>query len=297
MIAYYTRYYVGGPANACAANSLNLGSLAGAVAGGAAGGASMAAMYGGTPEQILKGAAIGAVTGWAFNAVGGKWPSGTSNVVAHAAVGCASTMASGGSCRSGAIAAAAGSALSAYKITSGLPFEANLIAHAAAGGIGSELGGGKFTNGAVMASFGYLFNCRAHGCQDISKRLASSFSNEHASETFKFFYPSDTNPLDVNQIDAAGKTLAADLVVDAYEIQTVGNMVSPLQAPTPYSLRAFIGRVADSMMGYFKPSLQFSSDPSVYAGQLRSSFGMAARNGAASTVYNSTRYQELKLGQ
>jgi hypothetical protein len=80
------------------------------------------------------------------------------NVAGHALVGCASSAAGGGSCRSGALSGAFGAAMS----NSGFYVKGNMVVstiqHAIVGGIGSVLGGGKFGNGAVTAAFGYLYN-------------------------------------------------------------------------------------------------------------------------------------------
>ena len=84
-------------------------------------------------------------------------------VAGHAAVGCASAVASGGKC--GAGAAGAGVSAFATPLTS-TAFAGNPIggtaAHAVIGGLGSVAGGGKFENGAVTAAFGYLFNYVSH---------------------------------------------------------------------------------------------------------------------------------------
>jgi hypothetical protein len=83
----------------------------------------------------------------------------------HALVGCASSAASGGSCESGALSGAVGSALS--PLTRGIFPDARTdlgqriggtIMEATAGGLASVAGGGKFANGAVTGAFGYLFN-------------------------------------------------------------------------------------------------------------------------------------------
>lgn len=89
---------------------------------------------------------------------------GTANSVtryaAHAAVGCASSVASGGGCGSGAASAIFGK-VATNNIGGGVPGEwdtGRFIATVVAGGIGSEIGGGKFKNGAATAAYGYLFN-------------------------------------------------------------------------------------------------------------------------------------------
>ena len=85
------------------------------------------------------------------------------NVLAHAAVGCASSAASGDSCGSGAAAGAAGAAFSNFgPDMKGWSVEARIVAHAVIGGTVSEIGGGKFANGAITGAFGYLFNAELH---------------------------------------------------------------------------------------------------------------------------------------
>ncbi len=133
--------------------------LSGAVASGMLGGA----MGGAIMTGSLKGTLTGAITGGAFGAVGDIAPQGFGNVMGHAAVGCVSSVAGGGKCGSGALAAGAGSAWSNY----GFKMETlagNVTMHAIVGGTASVAGGGKFGNGASTAAFAYLFNCLAHEC-------------------------------------------------------------------------------------------------------------------------------------
>ncbi|MDR3564806.1 MAG: hypothetical protein P4N59_25705, partial [Negativicutes bacterium] len=87
----------------------------------------------------------------------------------HALVGCGSSVASGGSCGSGALSGGVGAALS--PITQSMFPNARTdfgqriggtIIEATAGGLASVAGGGKFANGAVTGAFGYLFNATLH---------------------------------------------------------------------------------------------------------------------------------------
>src|SRR5262249_53582565 len=88
----------------------------------AAGAAIVTGLSGGKVGDMLKAGAIAAATAFAFNQVGtltlgpghsltladigtGKY---FANIAGHAGVGCVSSLASGGSCQSGALAAAAG---------------------------------------------------------------------------------------------------------------------------------------------------------------------------------------------
>ena len=78
------------------------------------------------------------------------------NVTAHAAVGCASAVASGGKC--GPAALAGGVTSAAGPVINGHGFFYGLVANTALGGGAAVLGGGKFENGAITSAFGYLFN-------------------------------------------------------------------------------------------------------------------------------------------
>jgi len=152
----------------------------GAVACVGAGTAIVAKGYGASNSEALKAGAIAAATAYAMTEVGSatqgdKLADGTragmsnlqkvANVAGHAAVGCASASASGGSCRSGALAGGFSAAATNFGPTELV--KTNIVVgvayNAVVGGIGSELGGGKFANGAVTGSFGYLFNRWRHG--------------------------------------------------------------------------------------------------------------------------------------
>lgn len=117
----------------------------------------------------LKGAFQGAFSSTMFFGIG-EWSGlghgageafGSSTHLArvglHAVAGCIQSTTSGGSCKSGALGAAAGAA--ATPLMAGISDRfVNTVAHAVVGGTASVLGGGKFQNGAVSAAFGYLFN-------------------------------------------------------------------------------------------------------------------------------------------
>jgi RHS repeat-associated protein len=151
-----------------------------------AGQAAWASFNGASTEEAIKTGVIAGATTAAFSAVGDIAPgagqvgaggvqatAGTIfwNTVGHAAVGCASAAASGGSCRSGAISGAFSAAWGNYVGHTG-NFGADLVINAVVGGTGSVLGGGKFSNGAVTGAFGYLFNYLAHVHKDLTYRAA-----------------------------------------------------------------------------------------------------------------------------
>jgi hypothetical protein len=100
----------------------------------------------------------GALTAGLFFGVGelGLGAGSAANVAAHAAVGCASSAASGGRCGSGAMGAGFGEF--AGPILPDLGRIGNTVTSAVLGGTGSVLGGGKFANGAITGAYGYLFN-------------------------------------------------------------------------------------------------------------------------------------------
>jgi RHS repeat-associated protein len=181
-----------------------------AVAAAAGGAAIATGLSGGNLGQILKASAIAGATAFAFNMVGDLTPGAANatenpaayveNVASHALVGCASSTASGGSCQSGAMSGAVGSALS--PITQSIfPDARNDIGQriggtfmeATAGGLASVAGGGKFANGAVTAAFGYLFNSQFHS------HTAAGFVDDQGNAVLNsdgkpMLRPSDVDP-------------------------------------------------------------------------------------------------------
>ena len=97
------------------------------------------------------------------------------NVIGHAAVGCASSVASGGKCGPAALSGAVGSFAAPFM--KGLSYEEGLVAESTVGGLASVAGGGKFGNGAVTAAFGYLFNAKA-GCSGGGRDVANPLCNQ-----------------------------------------------------------------------------------------------------------------------
>jgi RHS repeat-associated protein len=150
------------PALAGFVNAAGAGFVAGAVSSG-----------------TFKGAAQGALTAGLFHGAGLTGPGGgvseelaarsAERYIAHAAAGCVSSVAGGGSCGQGAA-----SGIFDKFATNNLNFGgvvANGVAAAVAGGVGSVLGGGKFENGAVTGAFGYLFNELSHYKGTSDERL------------------------------------------------------------------------------------------------------------------------------
>jgi RHS repeat-associated protein len=143
-VAYYTGYY---------ADFFGAPALVSSAAGGFAGG-----LVGSGGD--FKAALIGGITAGAFNWAGGTFADSPLQLVAaHATIGCASAVASGGSCGAGALSAGfskvATLGLNDYTTWDAL---SKGIAVTVIGGTASVLAGGKFENGAATAAYGYLFN-------------------------------------------------------------------------------------------------------------------------------------------
>ena len=137
----------------------------------------------------LKGALHGAFSGALFFGVGelGFAPGGLQNVAAHAAAGCISSVAGGGSCKSGAVAGAFAEAVTPY-VPHFDSLAARIAVRAIVGGIGSKLAGGSFEDGAMTGAFGYLFNQMAH--QELTSAEKKVLGESYAEA--KLALPSDT---------------------------------------------------------------------------------------------------------
>jgi RHS repeat-associated protein len=131
---------------------------AGSAIANIAGGMASGAVSGGNFESAIIGAFKAAATfgvGEMFNARG-QAPVGALNklghTASHAAVGCATSAAAGGSCKAGAMAQGF-SALAGY-----VPeIEATKLAgRMVVGAVASKLGGGDYASGALSAAFEYL---------------------------------------------------------------------------------------------------------------------------------------------
>jgi RHS repeat-associated protein len=144
---------------------------------------------GGSVGQAVKAGLISWGTAEGFNWAAGQSPAGVSptsdaaaqsleRYAAHAAVGCASAVASGGQCGQGAASAVFGK-FATNQIGRGEGWlqadVAKGVASSIAGGVGSVIAGGKFENGAVTAAFGYLFNELLHSGDRRSAMLRAGY--------------------------------------------------------------------------------------------------------------------------
>jgi hypothetical protein len=145
-----------------------MGAIMIGAASGFVGGFLGAALNGASLSDSLKAGVIGGITGaamaWAGGVGGVDGSSSAGRYLAHAAVGCGSSLASGGGangCARGAAAAVVG-----HAITNGTSGWNNPAARFAAasvsGGVTSRIMGGSFANGAQTAAYGFLFNELLH---------------------------------------------------------------------------------------------------------------------------------------
>ncbi len=140
--------------SALAADFLNT-VIAGTVAGGIQSGSVEGALQGGLTAAAFFG--VGSVTvGHGEAALHASAEMKVAQVIGHAAVACASAMASGGQCGPAAIAQAFTTSAGHMGLPEGR--FAGTVSRAVVGGLASSLAGGKFANGATTAAFAYLFN-------------------------------------------------------------------------------------------------------------------------------------------
>jgi hypothetical protein len=157
-----------------------LTTLGGAIAG-AGGGFVAGALSNGTLQGGLQGAFTGGVFGGIGATGAGSGWSSSAFVAAHAAGGCITSVAGGGSCGSGAASAAFGKFTTLQTQDWGFGI-AQGAAAAVAGGVGSVIAGGKFENGATTAAYGYLFNAGlsrfvAQGLVALGSAAATQWDN------------------------------------------------------------------------------------------------------------------------
>lgn len=147
----------------------------GAAAGGIQGGNVQSAVIGAFTAglQFGVGQALGHSTPSLFSAGAGR---AAQKMIAHAAIGCASAAASGGSCKAGAAAAG----FSSFAGGS-IPGANNILGRAAAGAIAAKLAGGKAEQGALLAAMEFLYNecgatfmCRGQGYSGSPSDMAEN---------------------------------------------------------------------------------------------------------------------------
>lgn len=133
----------------------------------------------GSDSSAIKAFGLSIGTSYAFEwagdvGEGGKY--GAGHYAAHAAVGCASSVAGGGKCGAGALSAMAGLAGTQFGSIAGGTTAGRFAYAAVAGGVASKLAGGSFIDGAQTAAYGFLFNECAHtrACGSDSTKVTVS---------------------------------------------------------------------------------------------------------------------------
>jgi RHS repeat-associated protein len=232
--------------------------IIGPIIAAAASAAIVTGLSGGNLGQMLRAGAIAGATAFAFSMVGDitlgpahaspafdspdfNFGNYAGNVAGHALVGCASSAASGGSCKSGALAAAVSAA--ALPAMSGMNGPQKLVASAVLGGVGSVAGGGKFANGAITGAFGYLFNaCGAdpNGCMKWGASIGTALGivTSAGCDAGTALACSVANPAIVAGMAAAGAATgaAADAAFNASGSYVHGNSLDSLRVTYVYEL-------------------------------------------------------------
>jgi RHS repeat-associated protein len=152
-IGTYAVGSIGSEAAALTASGQAVANVAGGLAAGAIqGGNVQSAVIGAFTAglQFGVGQTFGHATPSLFGSQAGL---AAQKALAHAAIGCASSEASGGSCKSGAAAAGFSS------IAGGsIPGANNIIGRAVVGAVASRLAGGRAEQGALLGAMEYLYN-------------------------------------------------------------------------------------------------------------------------------------------
>lgn len=134
--------------------------LLGAVATGAAVGGFSAALYGGGPSDIFRGAVIGAISGALFYGAGSAKVGDFGRSLLHGGAGGVMSSLRGSSLEQGFLSGFAGNALTPGGEV--IPDGYGVAAASVVGGVTAEIGGDSFENGALTAAFGRLFNDLYH---------------------------------------------------------------------------------------------------------------------------------------
>ncbi len=139
----------------------------------------------------VKAFGLSLATSYAFDKAGDAGQAtgkhGVGHYAAHAAVGCVSSVAGGGQCGAGALAAVAGLAGTEFGGIVKAGTAGRFAIATVAGGVGSSLAGGSFMDGAQTAAYGYLFNAMRHGTwADRYESLLSSYEKSNPLETQMF---------------------------------------------------------------------------------------------------------------
>ena len=154
--------------------------------GGPAGAAFVAGyevyLNGGDGGDIRRAIGVSLATSYAMQGIGSATQGQMiANVAGHAAVGCASAAAGGGSCRDGAISAGIGAAMT-HAMGPEPIMPVRFAGTVVAGGLASGLTGGDVRDGAHMAAVGFLFNSLMHPTNTIEAKLQQAILKGDVAE-------------------------------------------------------------------------------------------------------------------
>ncbi len=258
--------------NSWAGTALVVGAAAGCSWVGASAACAAAAqayvtgVHGGNLGDMLKSAAITYATAQAFNAVGtwtgfhnAGWGYAMNNadmfalnIAGHAAVGCASQAASGGSCQSGALSAAVGAVAGPGSYNLG--FREGLVVTTVVGGVTSVVGGGKFWNGAITGAFGYLYNAVALACRSVGGSPAIHCGlfvyqgGDTSTATIERQFSLQGGHVEFDPQNSESSTFQQDR--DAFRNPGGGNLIFPVAPPEGMSPQSFDQQVIRNAEGY-----------------------------------------------
>jgi RHS repeat-associated protein len=192
----------------------------------------------GSDSEAVKAFGISIATSYGFQwagDVGEGQEYGAQHYASHAAVGCASSVASGGKCGAGALSAVAGLAGTQFSASIGSTAGRFAVA-AVAGGIGSKLAGGSFIDGAQTAAYGFLFNHLNH------EQLRGFWDVDPNG------FPNGTNPLaGEGQLMVAGGAAALTVGIAGVAIMGPLTIEASLAGMTNLELNAVIGAARPSI--------------------------------------------------
>ena len=188
----------------------------GMAAGGVSGGNIQSALIGAVTAglQFGVGQAMGHATPSIFGAQAGL---AAQKAIAHAAIGCASASASGGSCRAGAASAG-------FSSLAGGTFGANdVLSRAAIGAVASKLAGGKAEQGALLAAMEFLYNDRGDVMRGELAATRSAFRGFHEYE-FDSRCPASECALDQTRAELRANPAPGERRGDATAIAGLGRV-------------------------------------------------------------------------
>lgn len=249
--------------------------LVGAMVGGAASGA--------IATGSLRGAIQGAFSGALFHAASFAGnPGSLSRVAAHTAAGCASSVAAGGDCGSGAIGAGVANVAGQYVGDFGNS-HATALTHGLVGGASASLAGGSFGYGFASGAFGYEFNEYIETAREARARYAGNSTGHH----WVPFGSTDKMDLSVEARRAFGEASSGGSIPNS--VHNVGH--NSYNRAVRQELLDFaqvnnidLSRMTSSQAREFVSQVRASNNPSIRFTRQRVEFFLAAAPGTQNAI-------------